>query len=129
MTTHPAVSSKDGRIAAWYSETADDPKWKLAIFPPEGGEPLKVFTPSVASSPDSQIAWSPSGKEITWLGQENGVWNLWMQPVDGRPAWRLTNLTSGQIYSFDWSKDGRLAFSHGVTTTDVVIVSDKRKGS
>jgi len=127
MTTHPAVSPKDGRIAAWYSETADNPKWKLAIFASDGGEPLKVFTPNVAITPDSQIAWSPSGKEITWLGQENGVWNLWIQPIDGRPAWRLTNLTSGQIYSFDWSKDGRLAFSHGVTTTDVVIVQDKQK--
>jgi Tol biopolymer transport system component len=127
MTMHPAVSPKDGRIVAWYSETADNPKWKLAIFASDGGEPLKVLTPNVAISPDSQIAWSPSGKEITWLGQENGVWNLWMQPVDGRPAWRLTNLTSGQIYSFDWSKDARLAFSQGVTTTDVVIVQDKQK--
>jgi hypothetical protein len=127
MTTHPAVSPKDGKIVAWYSETVDHPQWKLAVFAPSGGAPLKVFTPTVAISADSQLGWSPTGDAITCLGQENGVWNLWNQPIDGGPAKRLTSFVSGQIYSFDWSKDGRLAFSHGVSTTDVVIVRDKSK--
>lgn len=127
MTTHPAVSPKDGRIVAWYSQTVDHPNWKLAVFAPGGGTPLQVFKPSVAISADSQLGWSPTGDAITCLGQENGVWNVWNQPIDGAPAKRLTSFVSGQIYSFDWSKDGRLAFSHGVSTTDVVIVRDKRK--
>jgi len=127
MTTHPAVSLKDGKIVAWYSETVDHPQWKLAVFAPTGGTPLKVFTPTVAISADSQLGWSPTGDAITCLGQENGVWNVWNQPIDGDPAKRLTSFVSGQIYSFDWSKDGRLAFSHGVSTTDVVIVRDKGK--
>jgi Tol biopolymer transport system component len=129
MTTHPAVSARDGKIVAWYSETVDHPQWKLAVFAPGGGEPLKVFTPSVAITSDSQLAWSPAGDAVTCLGQENGVWNVWNQPIDGRPAKRLTSFVSGQIYSFDWSKDGRLAFSHGVTNTDLVIVRDKRRKS
>jgi Tol biopolymer transport system component len=129
MTTHPAVSPKDGKIVAWYSESVDHPQWKLAVFAPSGGKPLQVFTPSVAISADSQLGWSPGAEAITCLGQENGVWNVFNQPLDGRPAKRLTSFVSGQIYSFDWSKDGRLAFSHGVSTTDVVIVRDKRRNS
>jgi serine/threonine protein kinase/Tol biopolymer transport system component/Tfp pilus assembly protein PilF len=129
MTTHPAVSPKDGKLVAWYSKTVDHPQWKLAVFAPSGGAPLQVFTPSVAISADSQLGWSPTGDAITCLGQESGGWNVWNQPIDGRPAKRLTSFVSGQIYSFDWSKDGRLAFSHGVSTTDVVIVRDKRRKS
>jgi len=127
LTTHPAVSRKDGKIVAWYSETLDHPQWKLAVFAPTGGAPLQVFTPSVAISADSQLGWSPAGDAITCLGQQNGAWNVWNQPIDGRPAKRLTSFVSGQVYSFDWSKDGRLALSQGVSTTDVVIVRDKRR--
>jgi eukaryotic-like serine/threonine-protein kinase len=130
MTTHPTVSPKDGSIAAWYSETVDAPQWKLAIFKPQGGNPVKLFTPEVAITPDSKIAWSPRGDAITCLGQQqDGTWNLWMQPIDGRKAWQLTSFRSGQIYSFDWSKDAKLVLSQGVTTSDVIVMRDKRRGN
>jgi Tol biopolymer transport system component len=128
LTSHAVASPADGKIAAWYSETADNQHWKLAIFAPEGGEPLTIFDAGMPISPESQLAWTPSGDGITFLGVRNGVFNLWMQPVDGRAPKALTSFTSGQIYSFDWSRDGRLAFSHGVTTSDVVLVRDSVPG-
>jgi Tol biopolymer transport system component len=129
MTTHPAVSRKDGKIAAWYSESIERPNWKLAVFGPEGGTPLQLFTPEVAITPDSQLAWNPAGDAITCLGQQDGAWNLWMQPIDGHKPWRLTSFKSGQIYSFDWSKDSKLVYSQGMTTSDVVMLHDRRRGS
>ena len=124
MTTHPAVAAKDGKLAAWYSETAIDPHWKLAIFPPEGGEPLRVFDPAVTLIPDSLLRWTPSGDGITFLGYRNNAYNIWVQPIDGSAAHPLTSFTWGEIYSFDWSRDGRLAYSRGMTTSDVVLMRE-----
>jgi hypothetical protein len=47
-----------------------------------------------------------------------------VQPVAGGPAREATPSGSGRIYSFDWSRDGRLAFSRGMTTSDVVLVTE-----
>lgn len=119
---HPTVSKKDGKLAAWYTADPEKQHWQIAIFGPDGGEPLKTFDPKMAVASDSQLAWNPAGDGITFLSQRGGVWNLWTQPVDGRPPFQLTSFTTGQIYSFSWSSDGRLAFSQGSTTSDVILV-------
>jgi serine/threonine protein kinase/Tol biopolymer transport system component/tetratricopeptide (TPR) repeat protein len=125
LTTHPAVSWKDGRIASWYSTSKDKPNWKLAVFPPGGGEPLQVFDIASTVVPDSTIRWTPQGDGISFLDGRNGASNIWLQPLDGSPARPLTSFTSGQIYSFDWSLDGRLAFSRGMSLSDVVLIRDR----
>jgi serine/threonine protein kinase/Tol biopolymer transport system component len=125
LTTHPAVSWKDGRIASWYSNNKDKPDWKLAIFPPTGGLPLQVFDIASSVVPDSTIRWTPRGDGITFLDSRNGASNIWLQPLDGSRARPLTSFTSGQIYSFAWSLDGRLAFSRGMILSDVVVIRDR----
>jgi TolB protein len=124
LTTHPAVSPKDGKIACWYSEDLDNPHWKLAVFSPEGGSPLRVFDPAPAVKPDSILRWTPSGNAITFLDGRVGNYNIWLQPIDGRPPHALTSFTSGEIFSFAWSPDGKLAYSRGMSTSDVVLVRD-----
>ena len=127
LTTHPAVSPKDARIAAWYSENVADPQWKLAIFPPNGGEPLRTFSLPPTASPDLPVRWTPAGDAIGFLDVRDGVVNIWEQPVDGRPPRPITDFPLGTIYSFDWSKDGRLAYSRGMITSDVVLIHDERR--
>lgn len=126
LTTHPAVSPKDGKIACWYSEDPDSPHWKLAVFSPLGGEPLRVFDPAPAVKPDSILRWTPSGDAITFLDGRVGNYNIWLQPLDGRPPHPLTSFTSGEIYSFAWSPQGKLAYSRGMSTSDVVLMQDTR---
>jgi serine/threonine protein kinase len=124
LTMHPAVSHRTAKIASWYSATSDDPHWKLAVFGPEGGEPLQVFDPAVTVRPDTLLRWTPDGRAITFLEYRNGVSNIWIQPVDGGVARRLTKFTSGEIFSFDWSRNGSLVYSRGLTTADVVLIKD-----
>ncbi|MFL6465256.1 MAG: tetratricopeptide repeat protein [Bryobacteraceae bacterium] len=124
LTMHPAVSPKDGKIASWWSSTVKNPHWQLAIFSPDGGQPLRVFDPAPATYPDTTVHWTPSGDAITYLDHANGVTNIWIQPVNGHAPHRLTNFTSGTIYSFDWSKDGKLVYSRGLTTADVVLIKE-----
>jgi hypothetical protein len=56
----------------------------------------------------------------------NGVDNIWEQPVTGGPPKPMTHFTSDKIFSFDWSRDGRLALSRGTDTTDAVLIKNFR---
>jgi Tol biopolymer transport system component len=123
-TMHPGVSPADGRIAAWYSETTEHPRWKLAIFAPQGGEPLRTFNPTPGAKPDTPIRWTPKGDAISFIDYSQGCSNIWLQPVDGRAAYSITAFNSGDIYSFDWSRDGTLVYSRGLTMADVVLIRD-----
>jgi Tol biopolymer transport system component/TolB-like protein/Flp pilus assembly protein TadD len=120
----PAVSPADGRIACWYTEDAAKPEWRIGIFPPDGGRPVKTieFAPSV--SIDSTMHWTPDGRAITYVDNRGGVSNLWSQPLDGSPARPLTNFKAAQILSFAWSRDGKLAFSRGILSSEVVLITD-----
>jgi hypothetical protein len=121
---HPAVSHTDGKIAAWYSETTENPHWKLAIFAPERGEPLRTYNPTSDARPDTPLRWTAKGDAISFLDYARGCSNIWLQPVDGRASYPITSFNSGDIYSFDWSRGGALVYSRGLTTADVVLIRD-----
>jgi Tol biopolymer transport system component len=127
LTTHPTISPKDGSIACWYSVSVEEPKWRLAIFSPQGGDPIRTFDISNTVVADSNIRWTPAGDGITFLDWRGGHFNIWLQPLNDQPARPLTNFTSGQIYSFDWFRDGRLVFSRGTSVNDVVLIQQRHK--
>jgi Tol biopolymer transport system component len=55
------------------------------------------------------------------------VSNIWSQPLNGGKPVQLTNFTTGRIFNFDWSRDGKwLALARGSMTNDVVLISDLR---
>ncbi|HEY7212298.1 MAG TPA: protein kinase [Bryobacteraceae bacterium] len=124
LTMHPSVSRADGRIAAWYSETAENPQWKIAIFGPDGGEPLRVLNATPDAKPDTPIRWAPNGDAIAFLDYAHSASNIWVLPIDGGAPRALTRFDSGEIYSFDWSREGGLIYSRGLTTADVVLIRD-----
>ncbi|MGA8072032.1 MAG: hypothetical protein WB995_01070, partial [Candidatus Acidiferrales bacterium] len=76
------------------------------------------------------IAFTPDGKAVAYTIVENGVGNVWAQPLDGSPGHRLTNFTSDQIRTFQFSPDGKsftVARIHVVS--DVVLLRDTRTAS
>ena len=125
LTTRPVVSPRDGRIACWFSEEANKPDWKVAILPAEGGSPIRLFNVPGTVAPDTALRWTPKGDGITYLDGRKGVSNVWVQPLSGGPARALTDFDQGQIYSFDWASDGRLIYSQGMSTSDVVEIRDE----
>jgi len=55
------------------------------------------------------------------------VTNIWEQPLAGGSPKQITNFTSGSIFDFDWSQDGkRLFMSRGEVSSDVVLLSNLR---
>jgi Tol biopolymer transport system component len=127
LTAYPALSPLDGRIACWYSADAAKPRWQLAVFPPEGGAPAQTFDVQPSAEADGVIRWTPDSKGVTYIDNRNGASNIWLQPLDGSASRPLTSFTSGQIYSFDWAADGRLAYSRGVSSSDAVLLTDTRR--
>ena len=126
FSLRPAVSPKDGTVACWYTEQPANPKWELAILPPNGGPPLKTFPMPSTTSVESMIRWTPDGRGIAWIDEKDGVSNILVQTIDGAPPRQITNFNSDRIFSFDWSKSGDLVYSRGLRTNDIVLITDAR---
>ena len=122
----PLVISPDGRWIAGYSRDGRDRQFGIVGM--DGAAPWRPL-PLPATTPPAALRWTPDGKALAHVRTERGVDNVWLQPIDGRPATRLTNFTNLRISRIAWSHDGRtLALSRGETTSDLVIItSDTRK--
>jgi serine/threonine protein kinase len=74
------------------------------------------------------IRFSHDGKAVVYPARENGVDNLWLQPLDGSKGKEITAFTSERIYDFHWSFDGKqLALVRGHTDSDVVLIRDAKQ--
>ena len=45
----------------------------------------------------SLVRWTPDGTALAYIMNKDGVSNIWIQPIDGRPARQFTNFKSDQI--------------------------------
>jgi eukaryotic-like serine/threonine-protein kinase len=71
------------------------------------------------------IRYSPDGKALEYVVRENGVDNIWRQPLDGSAGKWETAFKSEHIVVFHWSWDGKkLALMRGHTDADVVLIRD-----
>ena len=75
------------------------------------------------------LEFTPDGKAVAHIIRENGVDNVWVQPLDGSAGHRITNFTSEQIDSFHWSPDGKkLGILRGHSDSDVVLLRNLNVG-
>jgi Tol biopolymer transport system component len=81
-------------------------------------------------SPDSRVApgailFTPNGSAVAYPILENGVSNIWVQPLDGSPGRQITNFKSGTFRNFSWSPDGKsLALIRDASQSDVVLLRE-----
>ena len=117
----PAISPDGKLIACRFWDERDNSK-KVAIIPFSGGGPVRTL--GIAIHPWQRVRWTPDGSALTYVDVRGGISNLWKQPLDGGPPSQLTFFKSDQIFSYDWSHDGKqLACERGLETTDVVSIS------
>jgi serine/threonine protein kinase len=70
--------------------------------------------------------FTPDGLGLVYpiLGEKN-EYNLWLQPLNGKPGRQITHFPSEQIYGFGWSPDGKkLLVGRGHIESDVVLLRD-----
>jgi serine/threonine protein kinase/Tol biopolymer transport system component len=73
--------------------------------------------------------FTADGKAVAYPISENGVDNVWIQPLDGGPGRQITHFNSEQIYAFHWSPDGKnLGILRGHTDSDVVLLQESKPG-
>jgi serine/threonine protein kinase len=71
------------------------------------------------------IQFTPNGKAVTYVINESGVDNLWIQPLDGTRGRQITHFSSDYIDRFQYSPDGKsLAIEHLRIESDVVLLRD-----
>jgi Tol biopolymer transport system component len=117
-----AQPSPDGRFVAFDSDREGERAVYVANR--DGSHVRRVTGEGYAAAP----TWSPDGERLAYIRAEAGrprVWNLWMQPVAGSQATRLTNHRYGQTWTASWFPDGRrVAYTHD----DKVIILDTETG-
>jgi serine/threonine protein kinase/Tol biopolymer transport system component len=131
-SSYPAISPDGKWLACLYlADPANPDKRNIAVIPFGGGQPAKIIDFQRAINPqvpDSGIKWTPDGRALAYLDARGGVYNVWIQPVDGSPPKQLTHFGKGDnVWSFAWSRDGKqLAMARGASVTDVVLISNSK---
>ena len=114
-----AIPSPDGKLLA-ITSFEERTGWGENVVPIEGGEPVKVAQLNV-----TKFQWTPDSKSIVYIDSKNGISNLWSQPVKGGPPRQITNFSSGLIFDFAISHDGKqLLLVRGSVSTDVILINN-----
>jgi len=120
--------SPDGKLAAFATlEHSGEHKEKIALVsadPAAGVSPKIIEFERLRFGP---MRFSRDGKAVIYPTRENGVDNLWLQPLDGATGHAITDFKAERIYDFHWSFDGKqLAMVRGHSDFDVVLMRDMR---
>jgi len=71
------------------------------------------------------LQFTPDGKALAYVIQDQGVDNIWLQPLGGSKGSQLTNFTSARITEFSWSPNGKsLVVVRRDSTSDVILLRD-----
>jgi TolB protein len=75
----------------------------VAIFPAQGGEPLRRFNVPVQEW--QSVQWLPSGHEVSYVKNVDGYSNIWTYDLDTGTEKQITRFKTDQIYAYAWSPD------------------------
>jgi eukaryotic-like serine/threonine-protein kinase len=122
---NPALSPDGKSMALFVAYTDANSVHKIAVLALDAGpqpQPRLLDPhPDIADG----ARFTPDGKALVYPIVQNGVANLWLQPLDGSPGHQLTNFKSDLITGFNWSPDGK---NIGVVTrridADVVLLRE-----
>ena len=85
---------------------------------------------SISNTFDTTNPWVNFGPDnhVGFLDISSGTSNLWTMPVFGSASrQQLTHFTTGQVWTFAWSPDGKqLAYAYGNNSSDVVLFSNSK---
>jgi dipeptidyl aminopeptidase/acylaminoacyl peptidase len=106
--------SPDGKWVAFAVSTPDMEANRNAgniwVVGTAGGDAMQL----TQSGHDSSPAWSPDGKTLAFLSSRDGNSQVYLLPMDGGEARKLTTLSTGADL-FQWSPDGKtIAFTSEV---------------
>jgi eukaryotic-like serine/threonine-protein kinase len=121
--------SPDGKLLVYLVETmslesaSGTPRIALLDLTTLSTPRLLEVNPQISAGPQFTI----DGKALAYPIRDNGVDNVWIQPLDGSPGRQITKFDSDHILSFHWSPDGKnLGVLRGHTDSDVVLLKETK---
>jgi Tol biopolymer transport system component len=125
--------SPDGKTLAFLATISPRPgaetQQKIVLLALDAGpQPARrILEPSPLMS--KPPVFSPDGKSVMYGIRENGVDNLWLQPIDGAGPGgggrRLTNFSADEIRWFGYSPDGKtIGVVRNHSESDVVLLRE-----
>ena len=123
-------ASRDGKRMAFVlatMPTQEDPypQYKIALLDLTAKSALPQLFDADERISNGGLSFTPDGAAVAYPIRENGVDNLWVQPLNGLNGKPITAFDSEQILNFRWSPDGRkLCVLRGHTDSDVVLIRD-----
>jgi eukaryotic-like serine/threonine-protein kinase len=124
LATSPVKFSPDGKTMATILYDLNQRITKLALFDVGSSNPPRMLD---ASHRTWGLQFTHDGKSVLYGMRENGVDNVWMQPLDGSAGHLVTDFKSEQIWSFGLSPDGKnLAVLRAHYDSDVVLLQETK---
>ncbi len=121
--------SRDGKVLLFFSQSGFADKELMMVGLDAGPNPARrTLIPDARMAGSAQF--TPDGRAVAYPILENGVSNLWVQPLDGSAGRQITNFKSGTFRSFSWSPDGKLlGLIREASQSDVVLLRESQAGS
>lgn len=86
------------------------------------GDNCKIEPLNTKLDTAGNINWTPEGDAILYIVHDNGVSNIWRQPIDNSSPKKITQFEKGSILNFAYSPDGKeLVLSRGTFKSDIVL--------
>jgi len=133
-------ASPDGKMLATTVLGAEGVTAKIALFTLDSSAPPRLLeishhvTPSGTTPNLTTTGWgrnvqfTSDGNALLYTGQDNGIGNVWLQPLDGGPAYPITNFQTEHVWFFGMSPDGKnLAVMRGHYDSDVVLLQESKQ--
>ncbi len=128
FTYLPAFSADGKRIIFSYWDDRSKPELlRQAYLELTTGKQIELpSVPRSAIRHNSQVVlrWTSDGRSYSYIDDRDGVSNIWRQPLDGSPPQKVTTFNDSYIYTFDWSRDGKIAAARGSYAFDVVLIAN-----
>jgi eukaryotic-like serine/threonine-protein kinase len=122
------ITSLDGKHAA-FPAIGKSGNFVAAIVSAESGaDEIEARLPATFDSTNPWVNWAWDNRSIGFLDLASGTPNIWTYPVfsHDQPK-QLTHYTTGQVWTFAWSPDGKqLAYAYGNNSSDVVLFSQPK---
>ena len=119
--------SPDGKLMFYESQKIEGGAMHAKLLITPANDPKTILhaldTPYGMQFP----RFTPDSKAIAFLLTRDRATNVWIHDLKESAPKQLTKFSSGGMFGFDWSRDGKhLAFSRGQQKTDVILMSNFR---
>jgi serine/threonine protein kinase len=124
----PPFPSMDGRHVAFASPGKDGKVFLAVVSADNGALEAQPTIPDTLDHTSNAVSWVPDNRSMALSDIRNGTPNIWSLPVLGNaPGRQLTHFTSGQVWAFHYTRDGKsVAMARGNNQSDVVLFTSAK---